>query len=174
MTLIPQRSIDKRLLSAQAQYFSPEEMSEHVNRQLTPAQCKVRVNEILTSKSELDEVQERRLLLIQMAENLEWLRGKRDDPKSWGAINRAFKLLSDQIERSNINVADINTKLSSKYAEYFVNAFSIGLERALRSIMKETGNDDIIDAEIVDDASRLGIEASQEYINRVTVRADAE
>ncbi len=107
-------------------------MSEAVLGRLTPAQCAERVNHLITSKTTLDEVQERRLLLIQMAEHLDWMKEQRSNPKSWGALNRAYKLLSDQIERTNINVGDINTKLASRYAEYFVNGFTIGFEKGSR------------------------------------------
>ena len=155
-------------------YYTPEEMSEFVNRQLTPAQCKVRVDELLTSKSDLDEVQERRLLLIQMAEHLDWLKQQRNNPKSWGAINRAYKLLSDQIERANINIADVNTRLAAKYAEYFVTAYTIGFEKALKMAAEQTGVEEMLEAEVVEEISRAGIEASQEYLTRVTVREDAE
>ena len=174
MALLPARSIDKRLIRAAARYDSPEEMSDFVNRQLTPAQCMNRVNELLTSKSELDEVKERRLLLIQMAENLDWLKGQRHNEKSWPAINRALKLLSDQIERTNINVGDINTKLSAKYAEYFVTAFTIGIEKAIASAAEQAGASDMLEIEVLEESAKVGVEASQEYLHKVTVREDAE
>ena len=174
MSLLPARSVDKRLIRAAARYDSPEEMSEFVNRQLSPAECKARVDELLTSKSEFDEVQERRLLLIQMAEHLDWLKDMRHNEKAWPQISRMMKVISDQIERTNINLADINMKLAQKYAEIFVTAYTIGFEKALKAIAETTGHDDILEVEVMEEVARIGIEASQEYLHKVTVRDDAE
>lgn len=172
-SIIPPAALDRRLIDAQRQYMSPEEMSRHVNGQLSPAECLVRVREILTSKSQLDEVMERRLLLIDMAEHLAWLKNQRDDKDSWTHISRVYKLLSDQIERANLNVADVSTKLASMYAEYFVTGYTMALERVVKSISEQTGNTEIIEAEVVEEASRQGIAVAQGYLEKVTVREDA-
>lgn len=174
MAIISQRSQDKRILDAAARYASAEEMSEAVMRQLTPAQCKVRLNELLTAKTQLDEVQERRLLLIQMAEHLDWLKRMRDNEKAWPQISRMMKVLSDQIERTNISVGDINTRLSAKYAEYFVTGFTIGMEKMLKAVVERTGHEEILEVELVEEVAQIGVEASQEYLTKVTVREDAE
>lgn len=172
MSLIPERSIDRRLLKAAARYATPNEMSEAVLGQLTPAQCKERVDTILESKFELDEIKERRLLLIQMAEHVQWLQDQRGNEKSWGAINRALKLVSDQIERTNINVSDINTRLSKAHAEFFVNAISKGIERAVERLSAESV--EVIEAEVVSEALEIGVKSAQESLQKVTVRDSAE
>lgn len=169
MSLLPQTSLDRRLLRSAAKYETPEQMSERVLGQLTPAQCIDRVKTLLASRTILDEVEERRILLISMAEHLDWLRDQRENPKSWNAIGRSYKLLSDQIERTNINVNDVSTRLASSHAEYFVNGFMIGFERALRVIAE--ASDSAIDAEIVDAAIKDGIMASKEYVDSVTTKS---
>lgn len=172
-SILPVAALDRRLIEAQRQYMSPEEMSKHVGGQLSPAECLIRVREILTSKSQLDEVMERRMLLIDMAEHLNWMKNQRDDPESWTHINRAYKLLSDQIERANINVADVSTKLASRYAEYFVTAYTMALERVVKSISEQTGNTEIIEAEVIEEASKAGLVVAKGYLEKVTVREDA-
>lgn len=142
MSLLPQSSIDRRLMRAAAKYASPEEMSEAVMGQLTPAQCLVRRDEILASKTTMDEVQERRMLLINMAEHLDWMKEKRDNPKAWNAIARTFKLVSDQIERSNVNVDDVSTKLAEEHARMFVEGISVGFAMLLKA-MSERGISEI-------------------------------
>lgn len=134
MSLLPQTSLDRRLLRSAAKYETPEQMSERVLGQLTPAQCIDRVKTLLSSRTILDEVEERRLLLISMAEHLDWMRDQRENPKSWNAIARSYKLLSDQIERTNINVNDISTKLAEDHARMFVEGISVGFNMLLKTL----------------------------------------
>lgn len=144
-------------------------MSERVLGQLTPAQCIDRVKTLLESRTVLDEVEERRLLLISMAEHLDWLRDQRENPKSWNAIARSYKLLSDQIERTNINVNDVSTRLAASHAEYFVNGFMIGFDKALSTIAAST--DQPIDAEVVSLAIEAGVVEAKSYIDGVTLKS---
>lgn len=169
MSLLPQTSLDRRLLRSAAKYESPEQMSERVLGQLTPAQCIDRVKTLLESRTVLDEVEERRLLLISMAEHLDWLRDQRENPKSWNAIARSYKLLSDQIERTNINVNDVSTRLAASHAEYFVNGFMIGFDKALSTIAAST--DQPIDAEVVSLAIEAGVVEAKSYIDGVTLKS---
>lgn len=141
--------------------------------QLTPAQAEERLHQILANITILDEIEQRRILLVQMSEHLSWLKEHRADPKSWGAINRTFKLVSDQIERTNINVEDINTKLATDHARYFIDGFLIGFERALKGLT-DRHDEIVIDEEEVLELTQLGVEASQEYLDRVTVRNAAD
>lgn len=170
MAILPERSIDRRLLRAAARRATAEEMSEAVLGQLTPAECLDRVKTILDSKNIWDEIEERRLLLIDIAEWLDWLKDQRDNTKSWQAINRALKLMSDQIERSNINVNDVSTKLAAAHAGYFTEGYLAGFNKVL-DLLRER---EIIEAEIEDDEMfelvKAGVDESQEYLKKVTVR----
>lgn len=168
MSLLPQSSVDRRLLKAAREYKTPNEMSEAVLRQLTPAQCAVRVQEMLDSKTTLDEVQERRLLVIGMAEHLEWLREQRDNPQSWNAIARSYKLLSDQIERTNVNVNDVSTKLAEAHAQMYVEAYVLGFN----ALLKALADKDVIEVEpeIIEELSRVGIAESSRYLETQTQR----
>ena len=157
MSLLPQTSLDRRLLRSAAKYESPEQMSERVLGQLTPAQCIDRVKTLLESRTVLDEVEERRLLLISMAEHLDWLRDQRENPKSWNAIGRAYKLLSDQIERANINVNDISTKLAEDHARMFVEGISVGFGVLLKALAER----DIIDIPAEDQPELLALAAAE-------------
>lgn len=141
--------------------------------QLTPAQAEERLHQILANITILDEIEQRRILLVQMTEHLDWLKEHRGDPKSWGAINRVFKLVSDQIERTNINVEDINTKLATDHARYFIDGFMIGFERALKKL-GEDHDEIVIDEEEVLELTQIGAEASKEYLEKVTLRANAD
>lgn len=169
-SILPASSIDRRLLQAAAKYATAEEMSEAVLGRLTPAQCAERVHHLLTSKTILDEVQERRLLLIQMAEWLDWLKTQRDNPKSWAAISRTMKLLSDQVERSNINVSDVSTKLATEHARYFVDGFTLGFERVLKALGER--DEIVIEEDEIQELLEIGAHASHEYIERVTQKND--
>ena len=157
MSLLPQTSLDRRLLRSAAKYETPEQMSERVLGQLTPAQCIDRVKTLLASRTILDEVEERRMLLISMAEHLDWLRDQRENPKSWNAIGRAYKLLSDQIARANINVNDISTKLAEDHARMFVEGISVGFGVLLKALAER----DIIDIPAEDQPELLALAAAE-------------
>lgn len=168
-SILPASSVDRRLISQAAKYATPQEMSDAVLGKLTPAQCLERVNTLLESKMVLDEVKERRLVLIQIAEWLDWLKGQRDNDKSWASINRAIKLLSDQVERSNINIADVSTKLAVDHARYFADGFMLGFEKVLRVL--EERDEIVIEEDDIQDLVEIGIGASSEYLERVTIRS---
>lgn len=169
MSLLPQTSLDRRLLRSAAKYETPEQMSERILGQLTPAQCIDRVKTLLSSRTILDEVEERRLLLISMAEHLDWMRDQRENPKSWNAIARSYKLLSDQIERTNINVNDISTKLAEDHAAIFVSGISLGIEAALREIARRS--EVTIESEEVPELMQIAAGAAQEYIGQMTQKS---
>ena len=171
MGMLPSSSIDRRLLAQAAKYATPNEMSEAVMGELTPAECVVRVKELLASKTIYDEIEERRLLLIQQAEWLDWLKTQRDNDKSWSAINRAMKQMSDQIERSNININDVSAKLSTEHARYFVEGFMLGFNRVLEEISKNEITE--LSEEYVEEVSLKAIETSREYLEKVTERSDS-
>lgn len=165
-SILPASSIDRRLLRAAARYATAQELSEAVLGKLSPAQAQERVLQILESKTALDEVQERRLLLIKMAEHLDWMEQQRDNEKSWNAIAKMYKLVSDQIERSNVNLTDISSKLGHDHAQYFIDGFMVGFERMLRVLRDEHSIK--LDEEIVLEVMKSGVEESREYVDRVT------
>ena len=148
--------------------MTANELSEYVLGQLTPEQAANRVQELLESKTILDEVKERRLLLVQMAEHLDWMKQQRDNPKSWTAISRMYKVLSDQIERSTINVSDITGKLAAEHAMYFVEALNVGFDKIARAIAEQ--NEIVIPEEDILELVQVGSSASKEYLDRVTVK----
>lgn len=169
MSLLPQTSLDRRLLRSAAKYESPEQMSERVLGQLTPAQCIDRVKTLLESRTVLDEVEERRLLLISMAEHLDWLRDQRENPKSWNAIARSYKLLSDQIERTNLNVNDVSTKLAEAHAASYVEAYMLGFNALLKALAERDMID--VDPEEVKELVTIGITESNRYLETQTQKA---
>lgn len=166
MAILPKSSIDRRLLKLASKYASPNEMSEAVLGQLTPAQCGDRVREILDSKTMLDEVQERRLLLIQMAEHLDFLKERREDDSSWSNISRMFKILSDQIERTNVSMDDVSSRLAVDHAAFFVQGYVKALDRAL-ILLAERGI--VVNDEDIIEVSESGVREGQRYLESVTV-----
>lgn len=152
--------------------MTPTELSESVLGQLTPAQAQARVLEILDSKTILNEIQERRMLLIRMSEHLDWMQEQRNNPKAWGAIAKQFKLVSDQIERANISLTDVSTKLAADQAGYFVEGFVVGFDTILKRLLKE--NEIEIDEEEIIELMQVGTAASQEYVERVTQPMEVE
>lgn len=170
--ILPASSIDRRLLKAKARYATAQELSDAVLGQLSPAQALQRVNELLDEKSIPDEIRERRLLLVQMAEWSDWLREQKDNPKSWAAINRSLALLSNQIERSNINLEDVSTKLSADHARFFMDGFSLGFNKVL-DLIKERLSVDIDEAEVIE-MLEVGTRASADYLERVTLNAEQD
>ena len=149
-----------------AKYATPNEMSEGVLGQLTPAQCAERVRELLASKTMLDEVQERRLLLIQMAEHLDWLKSKRDNADSWSSITRMYKVLSDQVERTNINISDISTKLAEDHARFFADAIVLGFEKMVKALSER--EEIVLDDEDFQEILEVGASTSHAYLEGVT------
>lgn len=171
-SLLPASAIDRRLIRGAAKYMTPKELSDSVMNQLTPAQCRDRVVELLDSKTMLDEVQERRMLLIQMSEHLAWLSDQRGNEKSWGAIAKQYKLVSDQIERANISLTDVSTKLASDQAGFFVEGYVVGFDAILKAITDEEGVE--LEPERVIELVEIGTKASQNYIEGVTLQKEIE
>ena len=166
--LMPKQSIDRRLIRAAMKIgHTAQDLSDAVNGQLSPAQALDRTSELLTGATIWDEVQERRLLLIRMGawlDELQATHGK--NLKAAGAINRAFKLVSDQLERSKINITDVNVRLAEAHASYFVTGILRGYEEMVRRFHQETG--EILEAEVLEDISSAGATLAQEYIESVT------
>ena len=167
--MLPASSIDRRLLAQASKYATPEEMSEAVLRQLSPAECLERVKQILASKTTFDEIEERRLLLYRMAEWVDFMMSQRDNPQSWAGITRSLKVMSDQIERANINITDVSARLASEHATYFTEGYMQGFTRLLDELRAREVIE--IPEEDVMELAEIGVEASSEYLDRVTVKA---
>lgn len=169
-SILPASAVDRRLLRGAAQYLSPQELSDSILNQMTPAQCIDRVNHLLESKTSFDEVKERRLMLIRMSDHLDWLEKQRENPKAWGAIAKQYKLVSDQIERSNITLTDVSSKLGTDQAAYFVQAFVVGFE----AILAELDERLTINEEEVIELMQVGAKASEEYVDTVTQKLEID
>lgn len=175
MGSVARSAIDRRLLKAAAKFASPEELSEAVNGQLTPAQAIDRVKVLLASQDVYTEIEQRRLLLLQMAEFMEHLQEQAkeaNNPAAWAALNRTFKLLSDQIERSAINVEDVSTKLGKAHARYFVEGYMEAFHEIL-SALRDRGVLEV-EAEEMKELARVGLERGMQYIDAVTVNDEDE
>ncbi|AWY05854.1 hypothetical protein SEA_TANDEM_30 [Microbacterium phage Tandem] len=169
-SILPASAVDRRLIRGAAQYLSPQELSDSILGQLSPAECIDRVNVLLESKTSFDEVKERRLMLIRMSDHLDWLEKQRDNPKAWGAIAKQFKLVSDQIERSNITLTDVSSKLGADQAQFFVQGFVVGFDAILKKLDERL---DIPEEEIIE-LMESGTRASEEYIDSVTQKLEIE
>lgn len=167
--ILPAKSIDRRLLRAASGFnVTAQDLSDAVNGQLTPAQALDRANTLLEEVTIFDEVKERRLLLIQMAEHMAWMREQRDNPKSWSSIPRIMKLVSDQIERANINIDDVSTKLAEDHARMYVEGFTRGHEYALREFAER--HDIVVDEDEIMELTEAGAMRGEEYLDKVTVK----
>lgn len=167
-------AVDRRLLKAAAKFASPEELSEAVNGQLSPAQAIDRVKVLLSSSDVYSEVEQRRLLLLQMADFVAYLKEQAhsDNPQAWAALNRGFKLLSDQLERSNINIDDISTKLGKAHARFYMEGFMQGFTEIINVLNEK--NIIELDAEEMKQLAHTGVERGMDYIESVTVSEDDE
>ena len=175
MGVIARSAIDRRLLKAAAKFASPEQLSDAVNGQLTPAQAIDRVKFLLASQDVYTEVEQRRLLLVQMADFMEHLQEQAKDannPQAWAALNRTFKLLSDQIERSAINIEDVSTKLAKSHARYFVEGYMEAFQEILAAL-SERGMLEV-EPEEMKELAAVGLERGMQYIDAVTVDDDGE
>ena len=170
--LMPKQSIDRRLIKAAMKIgHTAQDLSDAVNGQLSPAQALDRTSELLTGATIWDEVQERRLLLIRMGawlDELQATHGK--NLKAAGAINRAFKLVSDQLERSRLNVEDIDMRLAEKHSEMFVTGYLRAMQEVINRFQGETG--EILEAEVVQEIAEAGAEVAQDYMDTVTVHLE--
>lgn len=170
MGIIARSAIDRRLLKAAAKFASPEQLSDAVNGQLTPAQAIDRVKTLLASQDVYSEVEQRRLLLIQMAEFMDYMQEQAQDAnndKAWAALNRTFKLVSDQIERTNINIDDVSTKLGKAHAQYYVQGYMEGFNAILAELRARDML--VLDGEEVKELSKIGLEQGMTYVESVTV-----
>lgn len=167
MSILPPKAIDRRLVRAAVGFnATPQDLSEAVLGQLSPAEAEDRLHRLLNEVTLLDEVEERRLLLIDMADHLAWMKTKRDDPKMITALNQAFTMVSKQLDKTQINVSDISTKLAVDHAQYMVDAFLAGFNRILRVI--ESRGDIIIEESEIQELIEVGMKSSQEQIAKVT------
>ena len=168
--LLPKQSIDRRLILAATKIgHTAQDLSDAVNNELSPAQALARVHELLKSMSIYDENDERKLLYIRMGkwlDDLQETHGK--NLKAAGAINRAFKLLSDQLNRSQANLDDISTKLGETHAQMFVTAVMRGVEEVVRRMQEESG--EILEAEVVQELTMAGADEARKYVATVTSR----
>lgn len=170
-SILPASAVDRRLIRGAAKYMTPQELSDSILNQMTPAQCVDRVNHLLESKTSFDEVKERRLMLMRMSEHLDWLMEQhKDNDKAWGAIAKQFKLVSDQVERSNITLTDVSSKLGMDQAEYFVQGFVVGFE----ALLKKLGDRIAIEEEEIIELMQVGTRASEEYVDSVTQKLEID
>ena len=168
--LLPKQSVDRRLILAATKIgHTGQDLSDAVNGQMSPAQAVARVHELLNASTIYDEVQERRLLYIRMGKWLDDLQEKHGgNIKAAGAINKAFKLVSDQLERSQVNVQDISSKLSADHAQFFVTALIKASDIIIDRIQKQTG--EVLEAEFIGELTQAGAEEAQAYMKTVTAR----
>lgn len=170
-SILPASAVDRRLIRGAAQYKTPQELSDSIMNQMTPAQCIDRVEHLLESKTSFDEVKERRLMLIRMSDHLDYLmKEHQGNDKAWGAIAKQFKLVSDQIERSNITLTDVSSKLGSEQAAFFVEAFVVGFD----AIFKKIDDRLAIGEEEVIELMEAGTKASGEYVDSVTQKLEVD
>lgn len=175
MGIVSKSAIDRRLLKAAAKFASPEQLSEAVNGQLTPAQAIDRVKTLLASQDVYSEVEQRRLLLLQMAEFMDYMQEQAQDannPAAWSALNRTFKLISDQIERTNINIDDVSTKLGKAHARYFIEGYMEAFYEILAALRERQML--VLEAEEVKELAQVGLERGMQYIDTVTLDDDSE
>ena len=167
MSILPAKAIDRRLVRAAIGYnATPQDLSEAVLGQLSPAEAEDRLHRLLNEVTILDEVEQRRLLLIDMSDHLAWMKTKREDPKMITALNQAYALVSKQLDKTNVNVADISTKLATDHAQYMVEAFMSGFAQILRTI--EARGDIVVEEDDVKELIAIGMKSSQEQIAKVT------
>ena len=170
-SILPASAVDRRLIRAGAKYATPQELSEATLGMLSPAQAVDRLNEILESKTILDEIKERRILLVRMSEHLDFLMEEhKGNEKAWGAIAKQFKLVSDQIERSNLTLEDVSSKLGNEQAAYFVQGFVVGFD----AILKALGDRMVIEEEEVIELMQVGTKTAEEFVDSVTQKLEIE
>ena len=176
-SILPQSALDRRLISAAAAHKTPEEMSEAVLGRLTPAQCIDRVKEIIASQDVWSELESRKLLLFQMQEHLDWLTENRDKEHKdmtgnsiLSSIPRMMKLLSDSLDKSRINAAEVSTKLGSEHARMYVEGYTRGFEAILK-LLSERGHA-VVEEEEMLEIMELGVQASGKYLEKVTAKDD--
>lgn len=167
MAIIPAKAIDRRLIDAASSLTAtPQDLSDAVLGQLTPAQAQARVYAILEEIGVYDEVQERRLLLIKMSKWVDEMMKKKDDIKAWAQINKGLDMVSKQLEKSNINIADVSTHLAKEHARYLIDSLVLGFTAMLDAQKNE--DEIVIDDDRVIELTQVGAAAATEYIETVT------
>jgi len=121
------RSVDQQLIRAAASdKRSPRELSAAVGRQLSPERARMRLEELLDDSDYLTYVQERRLLILNLRELLDTTA---KETLKTGADNNSrriyldtLKAIADRLDKTQINVEDVSTKLSSAFAQVMAEA----------------------------------------------------
>ena len=120
------RSVDQQLIRAAASdKRSPRELSNAVGKQLSPERARMRLEELLDDSDYLTYIQERRLLILNLRELLDTtskhaLKGNDSDARRM--YLDTLKAIADRLDKTQINVDDVSTKLSSAFAQVMAEA----------------------------------------------------
>lgn len=135
-SILPASSLDRRLISSAAKHHTPEQMSEAVLGKLTPAQCVDRVKVILSSRDVWTEIESRQLLMSQMQDHLTWLQENRENEKVLSSIPRMYKLVSESLDKSRINLDEVTNRINDTQARLLVSAIDAIVSRLVAGLIK--------------------------------------
>jgi len=120
------RSVDQQLIRAAASdKRSPRELSAAVGGQLSPERARMRLEELLDDSDYLTYVRERRLLILNMRELLDTTAKdalKGNDSNARRMYLDTLKAIADRLDKTQINLDDVSTKLSSAFAQVMAEA----------------------------------------------------
>ena len=150
-------AFDARLLNGAARGLSPNELSRSINGTLGPAECAVRVREMLADKAFWSPVERKQLLLHrvnQVVDDLFDVAGNSKDSQDYSALIRALDLARKTMsEMEGTTEAEMQAMVRLQAAQ-MVQFIQAALARA-KNILHDEYPD--YDPSVVDEAMQLAM-----------------
>lgn len=116
---------------------TPKQLSEALDGWLTPEQAALRLKELLSGDL-LSDLEERKLLLLDARIFLSQLQDdvNMGDAKARTEYLKALRFVAERLDKSELSVDLISTKLSTAYAQVMASAIQLAFERAAFELEK--------------------------------------
>jgi len=142
--------LDQQLLkSAVSEKRSAVELSRAVKGVITPEQALLRLKELLDASNPLSEAEERRLLILDARRVMGILNEfvEAGDMQAIGEYRRFLKDVGERLDKAQVNVDAISTKLTNAYAQIMSSAISAAFERMPEALLQRGVSVDMIEIE---------------------------
>lgn len=148
-------AFDAKLLNGAARGLSPNELSRHIGGTLSPAECAVRVREMLADKAFWSDPERKQLLLHrvnQVVDDLFEVAGRSKDSQDYSALIRALDLARKTMsEMEGATEAEMQAMVRLQ-AESMMDYMDALMRRA-REILSEENPD--FDPNVIEEAIEL-------------------
>lgn len=151
-------AFDERLLNGAARGLSPNELSRAIGNTLSPAECAVRVREMLADKNFWTDPERKQLLLHrvqQVADDLMDIASNSKDSQDYSALIRALDLVRKVVSEMEGATEAEMTALVRLQASAMIEFIEKAMERA-KEILHEEYPD--LDLNVIEDAFETAVQ----------------